>query len=94
MNPIAAAAFVFLSTLSVLQFVLVAGHESQSTNGGSKAGVVNVNLIQQACQHAPQKDLCINTLKNDPNSKGADLTGSPTSPSGSPAHMPLKSTRT
>ncbi|XP_007200555.1 pectinesterase inhibitor isoform X2 [Prunus persica] len=75
MNPIAAAPFVFLSTLSVLQFVLVAGHESQGTNGGSKAGVVNMNLIQQACQHAPHKDLCIDILKNDPNSKGADLTG-------------------
>ncbi|KAB2605139.1 hypothetical protein D8674_004856 [Pyrus ussuriensis x Pyrus communis] len=79
MKPIAAA-FFFLSTLCAARFLVVAGNgqaqgESQGSNTAAAAGEVNMKLLEQACQHSPRKDLCIETLEKDPNSKGADLTG-------------------
>lgn len=68
--------FFFLSTLCVLQHVaLVASNQPGNTVTAGTTGAVGGNLIEVACQHATHKDLCITNLKNDPNSKGADLTG-------------------
>ncbi|CAN6558689.1 unnamed protein product [Malus baccata var. baccata] len=79
MKPIAVA-FFFLSTLCAAKFLVVAGNSqaqgvSQGSNTAAAAGEVNMKLLEQACQHSPRKDLCIETLEKDPNSKGADLTG-------------------
>ena len=79
MKPIAAA-FFFLSTLCAARFVVVAGNgegegKSEGSNTEAAAGEVNMKLLEQACQHSPRKDLCIESLEKDSNSKGADLIG-------------------
>ncbi|XP_050365617.1 uncharacterized protein LOC126784177 [Argentina anserina] len=61
MKPI--ASLIFLATLCLLQHVALGGQP------------VGGNVLEQACQFAKNKETCINTLKKDPNSQGADLTG-------------------
>ncbi|KAL6208212.1 hypothetical protein ACLB2K_019163 [Fragaria x ananassa] len=79
MKPI--TSFFFLSTLCVLQHVALAanskpvGGQPGKPAGGKPSGPISGNLLEEACKQATNKDLCINSLKKDPNSQGADLTG-------------------
>lgn len=41
----------------------------------NQSNATGANLIETACQHSGQRDLCVTSLESDPNTRNADLTG-------------------
>lgn len=42
---------------------------------GNASNATGTNLIETACQHAGQRDLCVTSLEADPNTHDADIQG-------------------
>ncbi|KAH7517043.1 putative invertase inhibitor [Ziziphus jujuba] len=59
---------LFLSSLCFLSC------SSQSVFA-NESNATGTNLIETACQHAGQRDLCVTTLEADPNTHDADMLG-------------------